>query len=306
MNERIYGYARVSTEKQNLDRQIELLRNYGICDRDIITDKASGSTFNREGWQLLVTRLLREGDTLVVTDLDRLGRNKQGLIDTKNFFEQNNINLVVLSIPTTQITFPEGQEWARHMINNLIFEIMFSIAEQQLIMNHEAQKAGMDAARERGVVFGRPKLKVSNEFLLNYPRVLNGSLKAVELMDICGLKKTSYYKLRSLYFPDFDESKPRFYTGFKFDDDFYLCYDSKDSSIEKCSKDDIYQVICKGYAVGGTIIENRHIGEEHTYNGRECIITHVFSLTDIVCKVKDTMNYIRCSYTDFEDSSISN
>ena len=73
---KIYGYARVSSREQNLDRQLIALREFGIEDRDIIREKASGKTLDRNLYQTLREQLLREGDTLVVTSLDRLSRNK--------------------------------------------------------------------------------------------------------------------------------------------------------------------------------------------------------------------------------------
>ena len=75
---KIYGYARVSSKEQNLDRQIESLKKYGVEERDIITDKQSGKDFNREGYITLKNSLLREGDILVIKELDRLGRKKHG------------------------------------------------------------------------------------------------------------------------------------------------------------------------------------------------------------------------------------
>ena len=73
---KIYGYARVSTKEQNLDRQILALQKFGIDDRDIIRDKASGKTLDREGYNMIRNHLLREGDSLVIMSLDRLSRNK--------------------------------------------------------------------------------------------------------------------------------------------------------------------------------------------------------------------------------------
>ena len=73
---KVYGYARVSTKEQHLDRQMKALLDFGIEERDIVTDKSSGMSMDREGYQMLKTRLLRDGDTLVIKSLDRLSRNK--------------------------------------------------------------------------------------------------------------------------------------------------------------------------------------------------------------------------------------
>lgn len=71
---RIYGYARVSSTEQNLDRQIEALLEYGVEERDIVTDKQSGKDFQRKGYLALKNQMLRPGDTLVIKEMDRLGR----------------------------------------------------------------------------------------------------------------------------------------------------------------------------------------------------------------------------------------
>ena len=72
MTGRTFGYARVSSSEQNLDRQIEALKNYGVAERDIITDKQSGKDFNRSGYLALKEKILRCGDTLVIREMDRL------------------------------------------------------------------------------------------------------------------------------------------------------------------------------------------------------------------------------------------
>ena len=84
--EKVYGYARVSTREQNLDRQIAALRQYVTDERDIITDKESGKDFDRTGYQYLRERLIRPGDTLIVKSLDRLGRNKEQVMEELRHF----------------------------------------------------------------------------------------------------------------------------------------------------------------------------------------------------------------------------
>lgn len=88
---KIYGYARVSTKDQNLDRQLIALREFGIDDRDIIREKASGKSLNREAYQTLRNQLLREGDTLVIVALDRLSRNKLHIKQELEYYRGRNI-----------------------------------------------------------------------------------------------------------------------------------------------------------------------------------------------------------------------
>ena len=76
MDNRTYGYARVSSREQNEDRQLEALIKFGVQEQNIIIDKASGKDTEREGYQYLKRQILRKGDTLVIKELDRLSRNK--------------------------------------------------------------------------------------------------------------------------------------------------------------------------------------------------------------------------------------
>ena len=87
----VFGYARVSTEQQNLDRQIAAFKAMGATDRDIITDKESGKDLDRKGYQELKNVLLRPGDTLVVKSLDRLSRNKYDIHNELRYFKENNM-----------------------------------------------------------------------------------------------------------------------------------------------------------------------------------------------------------------------
>ena len=128
---KIYGYARVSTREQNLDRQIKALLERGVDERDIVTDKASGKSLEREGYQMLKSRMLRDGDVLVIKSLDRLSRNKTHIKQELEYFKNHHIRVMVIDLPTTLIELPEGQEWIFEMINNILIEVLASIAEQE-------------------------------------------------------------------------------------------------------------------------------------------------------------------------------
>ena len=107
---RIYGYARVSSTGQNLDRQLEELKRY-VPSENIVTDKQSGKDFNRPGYQALKGTLgLRKGDTLYIKSLDRLSRSKTDIKAELEWFQKNGIRLIVLDLPKTMIDVPDGQE----------------------------------------------------------------------------------------------------------------------------------------------------------------------------------------------------
>ena len=88
MENRTYYYARVSTKEQNLDRQLNAFRQLGATDRDIVTDKESGKSLDRSGYQALKTTILRQGDTLVIKSLDRLSRNKGDIRAELQYFKE--------------------------------------------------------------------------------------------------------------------------------------------------------------------------------------------------------------------------
>ena len=131
METRTYYYARVSSKEQNLARQIEAFKTLGADERDIITDKESGKDLNRTGYTALKNAMLRKGDTLVIKSLDRLSRNKTDIKNELQFFKDNGIRLKVIDLPTTMMDLPQGQEWVFEMVNNILIEVLGTIAEQE-------------------------------------------------------------------------------------------------------------------------------------------------------------------------------
>lgn len=195
---REFGYTRVSTMHQNTDRQVQVLQNYGISKKDIFIDKQSGKDFERQGYLLLKENILRTGDTLVVKELDRLGRNKAAVKEELEYFRSEGIRVKILDVPTTLIDCEE-QGWVMDMVSNILIEVMSSIAEEERVKNHQRQKEGIAAARARGIQFGRPKLQKPEGYEDVMQKVADGTLKADEAMEQLGLKRTSYYKLKKLY-----------------------------------------------------------------------------------------------------------
>ena len=130
-NGKIYGYARVSSSGQNLDRQIEALKQY-VPEENLVTDKKSGKNLEREGYQALKGALgLRQRDVLSVKSLDRLSRNKSEMQEELRWMKEKGIQLRVLDLPTTMVDFGEGQEWIREMVTNVLIEVLSSIAEEE-------------------------------------------------------------------------------------------------------------------------------------------------------------------------------
>lgn len=196
---RVFGYARVSSKEQNLDRQIEALKKY-VDTENILVDKASGKDLNRDAYQALKGALgLRSGDTLYITSLDRLSRNKEEIKQELQWFKEHEICLKILDLPTSLIEVPEGQEWIREMIQNILIEVLASVAQQERLMIRQRQREGIDAAKKRGKHFGRPEVKPPENFEQVYMRWKAGKITARRAMLESGLKKSTFYRLVGKY-----------------------------------------------------------------------------------------------------------
>jgi DNA invertase Pin-like site-specific DNA recombinase len=193
-----FGYARVSTAHQNTDRQIDALLEYGIDERNIIVDKQSGKDFNRVGYQSLKENLLRQGDTLVIKELDRLGRNKQMIKEELEYFKSSGVRVKILNVPTSLMEC-DGQKWILDMVSNILIEVMASIAEEERVKNHQRQAEGIISAKAKGVAFGRPSISKPENYELVMEQVTSGEITSVQAMKLLGVKKTSFYKLKKMY-----------------------------------------------------------------------------------------------------------
>ena len=195
MNSKTYYYARVSTTEQNLDRQLNIFHSLGAEDKDIITDKQSGKDLDRPGYTALKTTILRPGDTLIIKSLDRLSRSKLDIKNELQYFKDNNIRIKVIDLPTTMLDLPEEQSWVIDMVNNILIEVLSSIAEQEYHTIHKRQSEGIAAAKAKGKHLGRPKLiKPENwDFVISEYRL--SRITAKEAMTRLNLKRSSFYKL---------------------------------------------------------------------------------------------------------------
>lgn len=198
MESRTYYYARVSSKEQNLDRQIAAFKALGAQEREIITDKESGKNLERTGYQALKNAILRPGDTLVVKSLDRLSRNKRDIKNELQYFKDNRIRLKIIELPTTMMDLPEGQEWVFEMVNNILIEVLGTIAEQERETTHQRQAEGIAAAKAKGVKLGRPALAFPANWNEVYSAWKAGEITAKEAMERTGTKRTSFYKLAGM------------------------------------------------------------------------------------------------------------
>ena len=194
MNKTFY-YARVSTREQNLDRQLEAFKELGADEREIVTDKESGKNLDRPGYQALKTAMLRPGDTLVVKSLDRLSRSKADIRNELEHFKTNGIRLKVIDLPTTMMELPAEQEWVFEMVNNILIEVLGTIAEQERETIRRRQREGIDAAKAKGKHLGRPAAVRPENWDAVITDWQTGRITAREAMRLLGVKRTTFYHL---------------------------------------------------------------------------------------------------------------
>ena len=197
-----YFYGRVSSKKQNLDRQLESAKNYKNVDR-IFTDKKSGKNFEREEYQEMKS-ILERGDEVIVHALDRLGRNKEEIKSELAWFKDHGVIVRILNVPTTLIEYPAGQEWVMDMVNNILIEVLGAVAQQEreemLIRQEEGIAAmpvddeGYKISKKTGRRFGREEKRPDN-FIEVYERQQRGEIKLKEALELVGVGRTRWYEL---------------------------------------------------------------------------------------------------------------
>ena len=139
--------------------------------------------------------LLRRGDTLVIKSLDRLSRNKADIHNELRYFKEHGIRLKVIDLPTTMMDLPEGQEWVFDMVNNILMEVLGSIAEQERVTIRQRQKEGIAVAKAKGKHLGRPKHPTPENWDEVYTSWKAKEITAKEAMKLTGLKRTTFYEM---------------------------------------------------------------------------------------------------------------
>ena len=190
-----YGYARVSSTEQNLDRQILALQKY-VKQENIVVDKQSGKNLDRPGYNALKGMFgLRPGDVLYIVSLDRLSRSKADIKSELDWFKENKIRLMILDLPSSLIQVPDEQEWIIDMIQNILIEVLASMAEQERLMIRKRQREGIEAAKKKGKHLGRPKAEVPDNFDEVYEAWTAEEITAKEARKKLNMSSSSFYRL---------------------------------------------------------------------------------------------------------------
>jgi len=192
MKKLIYGYVRVSAKDQNADRQLIAMHQFVVQSRHIFIDKQSGKDFNRPQYQALVSAL-REGDTLVLKSIDRLGRNYNEILEQWRIITRDiKAAVVVLDMPLLDTR--TGRDLTGTLIADIVLQLLSYVAQTEREFIRQRQREGIAAAREKGVRFGPPPLKKPEGFSACFQKWQQGRLSACAAARELGVDHKTFLK----------------------------------------------------------------------------------------------------------------
>lgn len=202
-----FGYVRVSSKDQNPDRQIKIMLDLGIEERNIYVEKKSGHTFNRETYDMLVNHIMRPGDRLTVTELKRFGRNYSEIYrEWHHITKELGMDIRVADMKMLDTSL--NKDLLGQVITDVVLALLSYVAEGDWEERHELQRQGIEVAKEAGKYLGRPRIEFPENWEECYNRWKSGAITAREAMLFMNLKKDSFYRLVKKYEnPEEDLSK---------------------------------------------------------------------------------------------------
>ena len=190
--ENVYGYVRVSTKEQNEDRQMLALREVRVPKKNIFIDKQSGKDFERPMYRKMLSRL-KADDLLYIKSIDRLGRNYEEILEQWRILtKEKRIDIVVLDMPLLDTR--RGRDLMGTFLSDIVLQVLSFVAENERSNIRQRQREGIEAAKLRGVRFGRPRKPLPENFLQVYDRWSAGEISGREAALQCQMPLTSFYR----------------------------------------------------------------------------------------------------------------
>lgn len=188
---RTYGYIRVSTREQNEDRQWIAMKECGIPEGNVFSDRQSGKDFDRPGYKEVIGKL-QKGDTLVIKSLDRLGRNFDEILEQWRLITvEKQAGIIILDIP---LLGDLSKDLMGRVVAQLMLTLMSYMAETERINIRQRQAEGIEAARLRGVKLGRRPKEVLPGFDELYRKWVEGTCSARLAAKTLGISSHTFRK----------------------------------------------------------------------------------------------------------------
>ena len=195
MENRTFGYCRISDASQNELRQLIALKEFGISERDIYIDKQSGKDFDRKQYQIMLNNI-REGDLVVFLSLDRMGRNYTEIQEQWRYITRElKADIKILDMELLDTRGNNDNSLDRRFICDLVLQILSYVAEKERVNIKARQAQGIAAAKANNVQFGRPKVERPDNWNDVIGQWLNKEITAKKAMELLGMKKSTFYAL---------------------------------------------------------------------------------------------------------------
>lgn len=192
-----FGYIRVSSKDQKEDRQIKKMIAKGIDERDLFIDKVSGKDFERPRYQIL-KQMVREGDMVVFDSITRMGRNMNDTMKEYEWFVENGVNLCFIEEPMIN-TNNESDDVMKQAIQKIILTMLTAFAEKERKEIKARQAEGIAVAKEQGVKFGRPSIKIPSNWDKNYKEWKAGNITAQKFAQNVDMSIATFYRKLKQY-----------------------------------------------------------------------------------------------------------
>lgn len=187
-----YGYARVSTKEQKEDRQMVALMEMQLPEKNIFIDKQSGKDFNRPMYHRLLRKLKPE-DLLYIKSIDRLGRNYEEILEQwRVLTKEKKVDIVVLDMPLLDTR--RGKDLMGTFLSDIVLQVLSFVAENERGTIRQRQKEGIEAAKLRGVKFGRPPKPLPENFVQVYKRWLKKEINGIQAAELCEMSVPTFYR----------------------------------------------------------------------------------------------------------------
>lgn len=208
-NKKFYGYVRVSTKSQDTTRQHDLIKEYArknnLKIEKVFEDKSTGKNFEREEYLNLINETLKKGDTILVTDLDRLGRNKKELLEQYNkIVETREADIIIINQPF--LSTGNKSKIEKDLLSGIMWEIFTWWTQLELEQKQERVRSaiasmevrnGKKVSRKTGKFYGRPSIweTVNKDEVIDY---INKGLKSSEITKLMNIKTSTFYKIKNI------------------------------------------------------------------------------------------------------------
>ena len=187
----VYGYVRVSSRDQSEDRQLIAMKKLGVPENKIYVDKESGRDFDRPMYREMV-RELNKNDLVYIKSIDRLGRNYKEIVEQWQFLTRDvQADIVVIDMPLLDTR--RGKDLLGTFLSDIVLQVLSFVAENERDNIRSRQREGIEAAKERGVKFGRPVLPVPEDFEEIVKTWKSGEITTAEAARQCRFSRSTLY-----------------------------------------------------------------------------------------------------------------